>query len=179
MSSTTSGQRSGSLKTSWRGVSRLGSHLARWGTSRSLLSGCFLPCVWCTCLSFLFPCPVKKRLNLLVTYQFDGVELILKLFVFFAGDSVLDPVDVEVFALLFLFLVLLELLKRFFPIAKADFKQRTYDLFLLKPANSGGSLRLTLGLILLKVARISSSCCCWIWPRVGIAPWEIWCGCLI
>jgi hypothetical protein len=60
----------------------------------------------------------KIRLGLTVTYQFDGVELILKLFVFFAGDSVLNPVDVEVFALLLLLLVLLELLKRFFPIAR-------------------------------------------------------------
>lgn len=54
--------------------------------------------------------------TLAVTYKFNRVELILKLFVFFAGDSVLDPVDVKVFALLLLFLVLLKLLKRFFPI---------------------------------------------------------------
>lgn len=50
-----------------------------------------------------------------MAYKFDGLEQVLHLLVLFAGHCVVDPVNVEVLALLLLLLVFLKLLKRLLP----------------------------------------------------------------
>jgi len=107
---------------------------------------------------------VLRRVFVLLPFavQLNRLQQVLHLFVLLAFDGVVEPVHNEVLIQLLLLLLILELLESFLSTtnSRQAFKN-PYDLTFENPLaeNSFGSFRetCTLGLILLKVARISSS----------------------
>lgn len=104
----------------------------------------------------------SKQLTFLKTktYNFDRFKQILVFIKFLGLNGNFNSVNHKVLGLLFLFFILLELLKCFLPISTSFKKnKKTYDLTLLKPewANSFGNFFDILGFILPNVAVISSS----------------------